>query len=96
MLLLVVFMTWQVSLTSMNLRFGGTWNEMVRSWSDDTLSPLNTFVVGVQSMKSSVLSVAVTFWSRERPAWRPLIFRVGFMNTVHVEPTRTDSSLRWN
>lgn len=69
---------------------------MVKSQSEHTLSPLKTLVVGVQSIKSSDFKVAVTFCSSARLATLPLIFKMGFINTVHVEPTSTDSSFRWN
>lgn len=45
----------------MYFRFGGTWNEIVKSESLDTFKFVKVLVVGVASIKSSVLTTAVTF-----------------------------------
>ena len=69
---------------------------MVRSESLEIFKLPKVLVVGVASMKSSVFTTAVTFYSSFVSAFLPLILSIGEIKMEQVDPTRTDSSLRWN
>lgn len=57
----------------------------------DVFCILNVYVVGILSMKSSVLTVTTVFYNKLKSAYLPLIVSIGVIITVAVEPTSTDS-----
>lgn len=57
----------------------------------DVFCILKVYVVGILSIKSSVLTVTTVFCNKLKSAYLPLIVSIGVIITVAVEPTSTDS-----